>query len=71
MPNKPTEPFSTCNPLSAVKYRHAEGVKVSMTGSTAPPSGEVRTVVTTAQKGTLDLRYAPRKPKVSDKNTAH
>jgi hypothetical protein len=71
MPKKPTEPFSTCNPLSAVKYQLAEGVKVGTAGSTSPPSGEVRTVVTSAQKGTLDLRYAPRKPKVSDKNTAH
>ncbi|MHB1561823.1 MAG: hypothetical protein ACYC61_30605 [Isosphaeraceae bacterium] len=71
MPKKPTEPFSTCNPLPAVKYQRAEGVKVSTAGSTSLPRGEVRTVVTTAQKGTLDLRYAPRRPKISDKNTAH
>lgn len=71
MPKKPIELFSTCNPLSAVKYQRAEGVKVSTAGSTSLPSGEVRTVVTTAQKGTLDLRYAPRKPKVSAKNTVH
>jgi hypothetical protein len=71
MPKKPNEPFSTCNPLAAVKYQDAEGVKVSISGSTAPPSGQVRTVVTTSQEGTLDLRYAPREPKVADKNTVY
>jgi hypothetical protein len=70
MSKKPTEPFSTCNPLSAVKYEKATGVKISTHGSTAPASDKVRTVVTSAQKGTIDLRYVPRKPKISDKNTA-
>lgn len=70
MTKKPAEAFSTCDPLTAVKYQAAICVKVNLQATTAPSDGHVRTVVTTAQKGMLDLRYAPRAPRISDKNTA-
>jgi hypothetical protein len=70
MPKKLTDPFSTCDTMAAVNYQCATGVRVNLQANTSPPGDQVRTVVTTAQKGALDLRYAPRSPKVSDKNTA-
>lgn len=70
MPKNPNEPFSTCDTLSAVKYQAVQCISVSLHGSTAPKGGEVRTVVTTAQTGSLDLRYAPRTPNLSDSNTS-
>jgi hypothetical protein len=71
MPEKTSDPFSTCDPLSGVEYEKAQGVVVNLRATTIPPSGQVRTVVTTAQTGSLELRYAPRDPTVSDKNTAN
>jgi hypothetical protein len=71
MPKKTSETFSTCDSMSGVKYKKAVGFADNLKATTAPPSGHVRTVVTTAQSGSLDLRYAPRDPKVSDKNTAY
>jgi hypothetical protein len=68
MPKNPNEPISTDDPLSAVRYQPATGITVNLTGSTAPKDGEIRTVVTTLTTGSLDLRYAPRTPKISDNN---
>jgi hypothetical protein len=70
MPNKPNEMFSTSDTLASVKYQQATGFKATTHASTVSGGVNVRTVVTTAQKGVLDLRYAPRSPKSSDKNTA-
>ena len=71
MANKPTKTSDTRNPLAATKYQKADVVQTSIQGSTSPSSDHVRTVVTTSQDGTLNLRYAPRKPKTSNKNTAY
>ncbi|QDV38077.1 hypothetical protein [Tautonia plasticadhaerens] len=67
---KKGEAFTTCESLAGVKYEKAVGFSVNMHATTAPPSGQVRTVVTTAKSGSLDLRYAPREPKTFDKDTA-
>jgi hypothetical protein len=57
--------------MHGVKYGKAIGVIINPKASTAAPATQVCTVVTTARSGALDLRYAPRDPKVSDKTTAY
>ncbi len=71
MAKKSNGSHSTSGSLNAVKYSKAIGMIVNPKTSTASSVAQVRTVVTTARSGSLDLRYAPRDPKVSDKNTAH
>lgn len=70
MPRKPSDFFPTCSVPASGCYQQATGFNLNARGTTVPVSGSVRTVVTTTQKGMLELRYAPRSPKVSDKNTA-
>lgn len=71
MQNRPDEAFSTCGSTGATKYHAATGVNFGLQATTTPCDGQMRTVVTTNQSGTLDLRYAPRSPKLLDKNTAY
>lgn len=71
MQNKFNQQISTCDPLSGVKFQPAQGFNMHVNGSTAPAIAQVRTVVTTAQTGSLDLRYAPRNAIVLDKKTSY
>ncbi len=52
------------------KYVVATGFHLRPRITTVPPADNTRTVKTTRMRGWLELRYAPRKPKMADTNTS-
>jgi hypothetical protein len=70
MSKNPTDFFVTCDPFSVVKYVPAIGFLSQPRADTSRSIDPVRRVVTTAQDGALVLRYAPRFPRILDRNTA-
>jgi hypothetical protein len=64
-----TEKFTTDENPSAARYQTARVVTVGQKSNTAGPIQNVRTVVTSAKQGSIELRYAPRGPIVNDAST--
>lgn len=64
-----TENFNTAEESTTAHYQAAKGVTVGQKSNTADPIQNVRTVVTSAKQGSIELRYAPRKPIVNDAST--
>ncbi len=70
MTTAPLDCWDTASYLEAVRYQLARNIMVGRDKSTTIHDDEVRTVVTTAMTGGLDLRYVPRRPKILRKTTA-
>jgi hypothetical protein len=68
MSTKPERP-STSDPIASATYQTARGYCVGAKISQPAMTQRGRTVVTSAKEGSLELRYAPRSPKVTDVST--
>ena len=69
MSTKPEDP-STADPTASATYQLACGVNLGVQITKPAITQQVRTVVTRAKEGSLDLRYAPHDPKVTDVSTS-
>lgn len=65
------EGISTCRPIEKATYQIASGIKVG--GLVIKPAQrlESRMVPTSKVSGTIDLRYVPFMPKITNINTSY
>ena len=61
---------STTESTIRAKYQIAEGVRVGMQISSRAMAQKSRTVTTSAKSGSVELRYAPHSPKITDISTS-
>lgn len=61
---------STSEPTIQAKYQVAEGVRVGMQISSPAMTQKARRVATGAKSGSVELRYAPHNPKITDISTS-
>jgi hypothetical protein len=61
---------STSDPTIQAKYQVAEGLRVGMQITSPAMTQKTRTVATSAKSGTVELRYAPHSPKITDISTS-
>lgn len=64
-----SEKPNTSDAIASATYQSARGYHVGAKIEQPAMTQHVRTVVTSAKEGSLELRYAPRSPKVTDVST--